>query len=157
MSIVVRTHAEADAQPQLSYRPPCLAIDDFGQRPTARRQLQLVTMLLRLQPATAPAHPLLATLLASADLETTFLVLGRCVGTLGFGNCAALLDVARQRHGRRAEQLLPAIEESRRQAHLVRLRGPVQDPERRFFLALLLNLPTRRHIPAVRGGALPRR
>jgi hypothetical protein len=144
-SVVVRTLSEPDMHPQLQYRPPTLAIDTLNTRPTVRRQLQMVELLLRTGPS-GPPSPLVAELLERADLVTSYRVLSRCFEARGEQACRGLLAVARARHGAHVDTLEPVLLEDARKARLVRLRQSVQDPERRFLLAALLNLPSRQAI-----------
>src|SRR6185369_7569330 len=57
-----------------------------------------------------------------------------------------LVDAARRRHGAVVDQLARALREELRRKKIFRLRKDVHDPELRFFLALLLNLPSQEAI-----------
>jgi hypothetical protein len=141
-SVVVRTLAEPDMSPQFEYRLPSLAIDKLNTRPTTRRQLQLLELLLRIESSGRPPR-LVSHLVEHADLVTTYRVLSRCFEVLGVAACAGLLAEAKKQHGSHIDRLVPVLVEDARKARLMRLRQPIQDPERRFLLATLLNLPSR--------------
>ena len=53
------------------------------------------------------------------------------------------LQIFQQKHGRLAEFVAPTLEEIIRRDGLAELRRSITDAEHRFFLALLLNVPTR--------------
>src|SRR5204863_2862771 len=53
------------------------------------------------------------------------------------------LDAARNVHGSRVEHLAQRVRSLNRERSLISARAEVKDPDLRFFLALLLNLPTR--------------
>jgi hypothetical protein len=52
-----------------------------------------------------------------------------------------LLTVARERHGPDVELLLSSLHEEWRRSFVITQRAQVVDPDHRFFLALLMNLP----------------
>ena len=57
-----------------------------------------------------------------------------------------LLDTTRTRHGSRVDCILASIEGAEREAVLISRREKILDPDHRFFLALLLNVPDREAI-----------
>jgi hypothetical protein len=56
------------------------------------------------------------------------------------------INAAREVHGHLAEHLVQMVKSSKRRASIVAARNSVKDPDLRFFLALLLNLPSRRWV-----------
>jgi hypothetical protein len=66
-----------------------------------------------------------------------------------------LLQAAHERLGHRAETVLASLEERSRDRLLIDQRRDVRDPDLRFFLALLLNLPNRNAIYHAIGQRCP--
>jgi hypothetical protein len=153
-TITVRTFGMPSAQPQYSYRKPFIAIDPFFKEPTLIRKLQTVAMLLDLQ---TPAHDqMIGELLRTSDFHSTFLILDLARNRLSGSQFEQTLNISRSRdrfdellnqardtHGDLADCLLPVIEEQNRVNDIVRRRQFITTPEHRFFLALLLNVPSR--------------
>ena len=143
ISVVVRTVNEPDAQPQYRYRVPHLAIDPFAVDAAANRRIRALGALLR------TAHPTYVDVAGAAiersDLETTFGILEDVLSIDGLNGARAksLLARARTRHGAEVDLLPAVVAEDARQTRLVSLRRTVHEPELRFFLALLLNVPSR--------------
>jgi hypothetical protein len=153
-TICARTYHTATGAPQYNYHKPWLAVDPFFKDPLAVKQAQSASMLLRARRPEADA--LLNDLMARSDFQTAFTLLdiaqshmagdpleqsfGMGVGNERFQN---LVGAARRRHGDFVDLILDVFEESKRQNDLVRRRGQITSPEHRFFLALLLNAPSR--------------
>jgi len=141
VSVVVRTYQDPDAQPQYRYMQPGIAIDPFHSDPILDRKVQLLRVLHRSDDARYDA--LAASLAESGDFQLVFRVLEQAYAVYsGDDRFAALLAVARRNLGPLAEWIVPALDENRRQAHLVDLRAKYREADERFFLALLLNVPT---------------
>jgi hypothetical protein len=141
----VRTSAERDTFPQLSYYRPGIALDPFYDPEPLVRRLQCLRMMKRSE------HPEYAALaqefLAGADLETVIRALGAQLEVLGFGEeFEALQAGALARFGELGARVAEMMEEQARMMDLARRRRLIQDPDHRFFLALLLNLPSREQI-----------
>ncbi len=143
-TVVIRTFHEDAGQPQYSFRPPFVAYDPFHREPQATRQLQVLRLLWDTRPAEGDA--LAEALVARADLLTTWLVVGEAQQG---PRAARLLAAARRRHGRTIDELAAVVAEDCRRADLGRLRKKTLDPEQRFFLALLQNVPHRAGIEAM--------
>jgi hypothetical protein len=140
MTVVVRTHTDPGTGPQFTYLPPHLAIDPFHTDTLTSRRKQVMDMLERNDDPEYPA--LLVAMIEELDFERGFLVLQNGLTHLrniGFWDDA--WQVFSQRHGRLAEFVAPSLEEIIRRDALSALRRVVVDPEHRFFLALLLNIP----------------
>ena len=159
-TITVRTFMLMSKQPQYSYRKPFVAIDPFYKDQSLIRKLQTVSMLLNLQP---PGHDeLIRDLISSSDFQTTFLILQDASRMLGSSRIeqffqlstsqdrfGSLLEQARKAHGPLVDYLLPVLAEAQRQADIMRRRQFITSNEHRFFLALLLNVPSARKILAL--------
>ena len=141
VSVVVRTYQDPDAQPQYRYLQPGIAIDPFHSDPILERKVQLLRVLHR---SGDPRYDALATSVAgSGDFQLVFRVLEQAYAVYsGDDRFQALLAVARRNLGRLADWIVPSLDENRRQAHLVDLRARYHEADERFFLALLLNVPT---------------
>ncbi len=140
MTVVVRTHTDPGTGPQFTYLPPHLAIDPFHTDMLTLRRKQVMDMLERTDDPEYPA--LILAMLEELDFERGFLVLQNGFSHLrniGFWDDA--WQVFSSRHGRLAEFVAPSLEEIVRRDSLNALRRMVVDPEHRFFLALLLNIP----------------
>jgi hypothetical protein len=165
-TITVRTFAIPSKQPQYSYRKPHVAIDSFYKDPSLIRKLQTVSMLLNLQP---PGHDeLIRDLISVSDFQTTFLILQNASQMLrstqieqffqlstSHDRFGSLLAQARQKHGQLVDYLLPVFAEAQRQDDIVRRRQFITSNEHRFFLALLLNVPSARKILELVKGRFP--
>ncbi|WP_437962511.1 hypothetical protein WME76_45550 (plasmid) [Sorangium sp. So ce119] len=150
ISVVVRTRRQADLGPQWSYLPPALALDQRAeeQHPTRARVAQLLTAL----GATDPAgyDRLIARAIAESDLATVWLAARHAHGAARkapYRRSEAWLDAvlgaAAVRFGGSAGPLLATLDGAARAEDLMLRRADVHDPDLRFFLALLLNVPTR--------------
>jgi hypothetical protein len=153
-TITVRTYAIPSRMPQYSYLKPHLAYDPFFKEQTIMKKAQSVSLLLSMQ------HPqgdeMIRELIDASDFQTTFHVLDTafrqlCTNELehafqlstGRQRFNALLEHARARHGELTDLLPPVFDEQQRQSNIIKRRTVITEPEHRFFLALLLNVPER--------------
>jgi hypothetical protein len=82
--------------------------------------------------------------LANADLELTFGILRRLYASDGPSErYARLVDQARERHGEVIALFSAVYADLLRENKLIALREKYHEPDHRFFLALLLNVPRR--------------
>jgi hypothetical protein len=147
-TVVVRSLGEDEAGPQYSYLPPSLAIDPFYREPTTERRMQALGLLLRSKHA--DYDTLAAGLAARSDLHTVYLVLEQAYRQLGDrARVSRLVEAAQERHGPVIGEIIASIEEALRRSKISRLRRSVRDPEHRYFLALVQNLPDRGAIYAM--------
>jgi hypothetical protein len=148
-SIVVRTGREDDVGPQFSYLPPHVAEDPFSTSdPITVRRRQGLGFARRSYPA--EYAELAAGVIEGSDLHTAYLVLKDAFHGPGAADHAAgLAAVARRRHGPVMDELVASIRQQLRDEKLARLYRNEKDPDLRFFLGLLRNLPDRRSIYAV--------
>lgn len=152
-TVVVRTCGDPEAGPEYAYYPPGVAVDPSHSDALRTKRLQLLEMLaVSRSPDLAGVA---STILSGADLHTAFLVLLQA-GTRGDGGLfGRLLAEARERHGDVIEDFASAISRERRRQRIVALRHSVLDPDLRFFLALLLNVPERRAIDRLVRARFP--
>jgi hypothetical protein len=145
LSLVVRTETIASCQPQYSYYRSGIGHDPlFAPEPFSTR----IRLLESLRQADDPdfwPHALDA--MGRADCWMALAILNIAHKSHERAQAwAELVRAARARLGERAGLLLAAIEERARERLIVDRRRDVRDPDLRFFLALLLNLPDRQAI-----------
>jgi hypothetical protein len=165
-TIVVRTHGSPLHLPQFSYRKPSLAIDPFFEEPNTVKKLQSIGMLVRTK------HPqtdeMIATLLAASDFQTSYFILSNIKRLLSHSQLDLLfqlnsssdrfenfLEIVKKRHGATADTLPDIFSEQNRLEEMVRRRSFISNPEHRFFLALLLNVPDRKNLLALVEDRFP--
>ena len=154
VTITVRTYKAPGSPVQYSYLKPFLAVNPFFADPSLTKKVQTVSLLLRMKHPDADRF--IADLLDESDFHTAFAVLEQAFDFLchreleeiigvsrSRDRFEALLDRARQKHGRLADLLSPVFEESWRQAEITQRRTEIKGQDHRFFLALLLNVPDR--------------
>lgn len=140
-TLVARTTAD-DVEPQLEYLPPGVALATSGTPASMRRRLQVLGLLLDLG-----NMGLAREVVGDGDLEQV--VRGLLVALRHLVDWDAFLDLfaaARPRLGARADLVLEALDERRRDERLMARRRSVRGADHRFFLALLLNARGRRRV-----------
>lgn len=157
ITVVVRTHSDPGTGPQFTYLPPHVAVDPFFTDVLTTRRLQLLDVLE--QTGEEDYADLVGRMVAELDFERGFFVLQHaCAALRDAGAWDATLAKFTGKHGELAGLVPPTLEHLAWRDRLVGLRGTVTDPDHRFFLALLLNVPTRERILefiAQRGGEDP--
>ncbi len=141
-TIVVRTEGETADGPQYEYHPPSIALDPFFVDPLVERQLQALHLLR------ASGHKELedrvANLVSRTDVYTVFRIFFHALRDgATMTQLETLADAARIRHGDVVDEIMLAIGEGSRRRLLHSLRRQIREPDGRFFLALLQNLPDR--------------
>ena len=154
ISVVIRTHSDPGTGPQFTYLPPHIAVDPFHNDALTNRRKQLLDVL---EKTNDPAYPeMVAAMLRELDFERGFFILQNGVGHLqSEGDWEECLQIFQEKHGRLAEGVAPTLDEIVRRDGLVELRRSITDPDHRFFLALLLNVPSRADILAMVGQRFP--
>jgi len=142
ITVVVRTHSDPGTGPQFTYLPPHVAVDPFFTDTLTTRRTQLLDVLDRTED---PAYArLVATMVADLDFERAFFIVQHAVGRLReLGKWDAVWKVFVRKQGASTERIAVTLDEILWRDRLVGLRGSISDPDHRFFLALLLNLPGR--------------
>jgi hypothetical protein len=143
VTLVVRTHADVEHQPQYSYQRPGLAVDPFHKDPRVVRRLQMLRYLDELH---ADRFTELATSLlqCSEDLYCTYRVLEFLrFGAKHSGPFDPWRSIAKNRHGTIIDHIGQAFDERDRTVAMVSRRALVKNADHRFLLALLLNLRSR--------------
>ncbi len=154
LTVVIRTHTDPGTGPQFTYLPPHLAVDPFHHDALTTRRKQLLDVLERLGD---PSYgELVREMIATLDFERGFFILQNGVSHLrAEGEWDDLWKIFRARHGRLADLTAPTIEEIIRRDALAALRGTISEVEHRFFLALLLNVPSRAEILKIIAQKFP--
>lgn len=142
LSVVIRTHTDPGTGPQFTYLPPHLAVDPFYHDALTNRRKQLLDVL---EKTADPAYPtLVREMLEQLDFERGFFILQNAMGYLrSLGEWEEAIHVFKGRHGDLATLVPPTLDEIIRRDTLVELRAGITEVEHRFFLALLLNVPSR--------------
>lgn len=145
ITLVIRTSGRLDTHPQLNYLPPGLASDPFFKDPVLAHQLRFLRMLLDLESTTAGQR--IRSYLGSADLHAAYRTLEFLHESLVEHQLwDQALSWAAQAHPGKAETLRAAFEELVRRQDIVAQRRAVRDSKLRFFLAMLLSVPSRSQI-----------
>ena len=142
VTVVVRTQHDPGTGPQLNYLPPHIAFDPhFGDMLTMRRK-QLLDVLAGTEDGSYPELAL--EMIADLDFERGFSILHHCMGYLQqIDRWEPVLAAFEKKHGSIAAGVAATLKEDARRSIIKSLRGTVIEPEHRFFLALLMNAPTR--------------
>lgn len=142
VSVVVRNYADEDAPPQLGYFPPGVGTEDGDVDPRFQRALELYRMLVdagRVRDATQ----LMDGLARDPDLASVY----QAMAAIGDGAAEQAIAGrvrarARAKHGAIIDTMAEAIDREAVSRQFTALRARVTDPDLRFFLALLLVVPT---------------
>jgi len=143
VTVVVRTQHDPGTGPQFNLLPPHLAIDPMHSDTLTMRRKQLLDVLEQVD---SPDYAgLVCDMLADLDLERGFFILQNSMARLHeLGRWKAALSVFRKKHGSKTTSVVVAtLEEGVRRDGIKNLRSAIAEPEHRFFLALLMNVPTR--------------
>jgi hypothetical protein len=122
-----------------------VALDPIQNDTLTLRRKQLLDVL---EQTGDPSYPeLVLRLIGELDLERGFFILQNGIGHLRvLGAWETIWSAFLKKHGAKARTLLPVLEEIVRRDAIVTMRAMVTDPDLRFFLALLLNIPDRKQI-----------
>lgn len=142
VTVVVRTQHDPGTGPQFNYLPPHIAIDPHhGDLLTARRK-QLLDVLEQVDD---PGYAqLVMEMIADLDFEGGLHVLQHCMAYLQqLDQWQAAIKAFEKKHGALARGVAASLKEEVRRNVIKGMRSTVAEPEHRFFLALLMNAPTR--------------
>jgi len=154
ITVVVRTQHDPGTGPQFNYLPPHIALDPVFSDTLSMRRKQLLDVL---EQTGDPAYsPLVLEMLADLDFERGLHVLQHGMGHLKeMDEWEAALEVFQNKHGTLAAGVSATLEEGVRRDVIKDLRGAIAEPEHRFFLALLMNAPTRSDLLALVARRFP--
>lgn len=144
-TVVVRTTGDLDAHPQYDYLKPHVA-EDHATRDRLLATRDRLWQLL----AAADAETCRRTavdFVRTADFQSAWHALGAAHRLWGDGpEFQDVLAAMREAHGPDVDLLPRVLEQRWWSEHLTGLRRTVSDPDLRFFLALLLNVPDRQNL-----------
>ena len=156
-TITIRTEHTPSSAVQYDYRKPHFALNPFFRNPVMIKKLQTIGLLLGMKHNDADA--MIGDLVCSSDFQTAYFALAETYQQLqsnemdtlfglstGKDRFRAILDRSRTVHGELIDLVLPVLEEQERQMSIVHRRGTITKDTHRFFLALLLNVPSREKI-----------
>jgi len=156
-TITIRTEHTPSAALQYDYRKPHFALDPFFRNPALIKKLQTVGLLLGMKHKETDV--MIGELVSNSDFHTAYFVLAETFQQLknnemdalfglstGKDRFKAILEKCRTAHGALADLVLPVLEEQERQMSIIQRRGTITSDAHRFFLALLLNVPSREKI-----------
>lgn len=156
-TITIRTEFTPSASLQYDYRKPHFAVDPFFRNTVLSKKLQTIGLLLGMKHKSADA--MIADLVCSSDFHSAYFVLAETFQqlkntemdalfglSLGRDRFTAILERCKSVHGELTDLVLPVLEEHERQMSIIHRRGTITSDEHRFFLALLLNVPSRTRI-----------
>ena len=148
VTVVVRTHHDPGTGPQYNYLPPHIAIDPIHTDALTMRRKQLLDVLETLD------HPSYGTLVGemveSLDFERGFNTLLHAMDRLQvLDEWEPVLATFQKRHGELAKGVPETLAESLRRDSISQMRYHIENPEHRFFLALLMNVQNRSDIHAL--------
>jgi hypothetical protein len=156
-TITIRTEHTPSAALQYDYRKPHFALDPFFRNPVLIKKLQTIGLLLGMKHKNA--DQMIADLVCSSDFHTAYFVLAETFQQLqnnemdalfglsiGRDRFKAILERCKSTHGGLTDLVLPVLEEQERQMSIIQRRGTITSEAHRFFLALLLNVPSREKI-----------
>jgi hypothetical protein len=141
-TVVVRTQHDPGTGPQLNYMPPHIAFDPHFSDTLMMRRKQLLDVLE--QSEDARYVELVMEMIADLDFERGFSLLHHCIESLQHLNqWEPVLQVFEKKHGALGAGVAATLKEDVRRSVIKGLRSTIIEPEHRFFLALLMNAPTR--------------
>ena len=144
-TVVVRTQHDPGTGPQFNYLPPHLAIDPHFSDTLMLRRKQLLDVLEQADDATYAQRA--GEMVAELDFERGFSVLHHCMAPLQqLDEWEPIMGAFEKKHGQLSQGIAATLKEDARRNVIKRLRNSIIEPEHRFFLALLMNAPTRANL-----------
>ena len=155
ITVVVRTQHDPGTGPQFNYLPPHMAIDPLHSDLLTVRRTQLLDVL---EQTVDPGYvELVIEMLLDLDFERGFYILQRCMGHLQqLNEWDAAIKIFKKKHGTLAGGVAATLHEEVRRNIIKSMRGSIAEPEHRFFLALLMNAPTRDDLLRLISQRFPR-
>jgi len=141
VTVVVRTQNDPGTGPQFNYLPPHIAMDPVFTDELTMRRKQLLDVMEQIEDPTYAA--LVLEMTAELDFERGFFILQHCMGHLqNLNEWLAVLTAFETKHGLLAVGVAPTLVEGARRDVIKEMRSSIGEPEHRFFLALLMNVPS---------------
>jgi hypothetical protein len=154
VTVVVRTHHDPGTGPQYNYLPPHIAIDPVYADALTMRRKQILDVLETVD------HPdyakFVGEMVESLDFERGFNILLHTMSRLqALDEWEAALTTFQKKHGELAKGVPDTLAECLRRDAIAQMRYHIDDPDHRFFLALLMNVATRKDIHALISERFP--
>jgi hypothetical protein len=156
-TITIRTEHTPSAGVQYRHLKPHFALDPFFKNAVLNKKLQTIGLLLGMKHK--HADMMIGDLVCSSDFHTAYLILQETFQqlqrnemdtlfglTTGKDRFKGILERCKGTHGELTDLVLPVLEEEERQVSIIQRRGTITTDAHRFFLALLLNVPSRQKI-----------
>lgn len=145
VTVVVRTHHDPGTGPQYNYLPPHVAVDPLHSDALTMRRKQLLDVLETLDDPSYVTQ--VRGMVESLDFERGFHTLLHARGRLQIlDEWESVLATFQERHGELAKGVPDTLAECHRRESITQMRYHVEDPDHRFFLALLMNVQNREDI-----------
>lgn len=155
VTVVVRTHHDPGTGPQFNYLPPHIAINPVHADALTTRRKQLLDVLETLDDPNYAA--LVGELMTSLDFERGFSILRHAMPRLqDLDEWDAVLSTFENRHGDLATGVSDSLNECLRREIITQMRHHIDNPDHRFFLALLMNVQNRTDILALITERFPK-
>jgi hypothetical protein len=153
VSIVVRRQSYLEAGPTYEYHPPHVCAQAFAPAPVLKRKLQALELVALVRPDQREAMAL--RILDGETFYGAFRLLQQEIRRGDDAVFAALLGRTIERHGDDARLLGPSLRAQRAVLTLTEARQRIVDPDQRFFLGLLMNLPDHASISRLIAARYP--
>lgn len=145
VTMVVRTQHDPGTGPQFNYLPPHVAMDPMHSDTLTMRRKQLLDVMERT--GDPDFTSIVSKMITDLDFERGFFILQSTMSHLrDLDEWSGVLKLFEQKHGKLAKGIGATLDEGIRRDLIKELRGPINDPELRFFLALLMNVTTRKDL-----------
>ena len=154
VTVVIRTHHDPGTGPQYNYLPPHIAINPLHVDDLTMRRKQLLDVIETLD------HPryaiLVREMIESLDFERGFNILRHTMNRLqALDEWDHVLAMFQKRHGELAMGVPDTLAECLRRETISQMRYHIDNPDHRFFLALLMNVQKRSDIHALISERFP--
>jgi len=154
VTVVIRTHHDPGTGPQYNYLPPHIAINPLHADALTMRRKQLLEVLETLDDPNYAG--LVGEMMESLDFERGFHMLRHAMAHLqNLDEWDAVLGTFQKRHGELAKGVPSTLAECLRRETISQMRHHIDNPDHRFFLALLMNVQTRADIHALISERFP--
>lgn len=154
ITVVIRTQNDPGTSPQFNYLPPHIAYDPVFSDTLMTRRKQVLD-LLEITQDSSYAEMVLK-MIQEFDFERGFHTLQNSMIALDqLGEWQNVLTAFQRKHAQLAFGVEATLQECVRRDTIKSLRSRITDPGHRFFLALLLNVPTKIDLLALIARRFP--
>ncbi|MGJ8657496.1 MAG: hypothetical protein ACSHX6_13690 [Akkermansiaceae bacterium] len=145
VTVVVRTHHDPGTDPQFNYLPPHLAIDPLQSDTLTQRRNQLLDVLENIDSNSYAIR--VSEMIKTLDFERGFNTLLHTMPQLQeTDEWNPVLEIFENLHGELSKGVAATLAESLRREYISQMRYHIENPEHRFFLALLMNAQSSKDI-----------